>query len=77
VLENIKIMDWIDIKKELPKDNSTVIVFDTEYESVSEVLYNSKYFNQKGFWLNENGGEYEHEYTEVTHWMYLPEPPKQ
>ena len=76
MLENIKIMDWIDVNDRLPNDDDYVLVFDTEYNSVSEVIYNSKYFNQKGFWLNENGGEYEHEYKNVTHWMPLPEPPK-
>lgn len=30
----------------------------------------------KGFWLEENGGEYMYEYNDCTHWAHLPNPPE-
>ena len=70
-------MEWIDVNDRLPENNSDVLVYDSDYNTVYSANYNSKYFNQTGFWLNEAGGEYQYEFEYVTHWMPLPEPPKQ
>lgn len=69
-------MKWISVKDQLPEDDAIVIAFDAEFDTVLELRYNTSYFKHKGFWLYENGGEYEYEYKEVTHWMPLPEKPK-
>jgi len=72
----MKKMEWVNVNDRLPEDDSEVLIYDSKYNCVIAVVYNSKYFEQKGFWLNENGGEYEYEYKNVTHWMSFPELPK-
>ncbi|MCK5342447.1 MAG: DUF551 domain-containing protein [Candidatus Heimdallarchaeota archaeon] len=68
-------MSWIDINERPPKDNSSVLIASPEWIEALQVNYNHKEYNQKGFWLNENGGEYESEIKGVTHWMYPPKLP--
>lgn len=73
-------MEWISIKDRLPLKNTSVIcALKIDGEKFSwELDYCCESFGQDGFWLNENGGEYESDYTEyVTHWMPLPDPPKE
>ncbi|MCK4521679.1 MAG: DUF551 domain-containing protein [Nanoarchaeota archaeon] len=69
-------MEWIRVEDDMPDDDSDVLVCDSEYSSSMQADYNSKYFGLKGFWLYENGGEYCTEFTQVTHWMYMPALPK-
>lgn len=64
---------WINVSDMLPTDDTSVLC--VVGDNIELLLYNSKYFNLKGFWLVENGGEYEHEYNNVTHWMPLPNHP--
>lgn len=59
----------------MPEDDSRVLAVDKE--GIIELLdYNSKYYEQIGFWCNENGGEYMTNYNRhVTYWMPLPSLP--
>lgn len=75
-------MEWIDIKTQLPPNNTTCIVWVENYEYsdgefFAEVIFNAEFANvtNNRFVLYENGGEYEHDYTDgVTHWMIPTKP---
>ena len=74
-------MNWIDVKKELPINDTKCIVWikdkKNHLEYFNEVIFNSDYFNVKNdrFIYYENGGEYETDYTEnVTHWLIPTNP---
>ena len=69
---------WINVKDELPPDDSEVLIQSNKLiEPWIYVLnYNSKRYNQKGFWLNEND-EYHTDYTAiVAYWQCKPNPIK-
>lgn len=72
-------MNWVDVKKELPPNNSRCIVWVGNNEYFNCVEFNSKYFGvfDNRFVVYENGGEFEYDITElVTHWM-IPINPNQ
>jgi len=59
---------WISVKKKLPEEGTDVLVTDGVACMVAK-LDNTKTFyfwSNNSFWSND----------EVTHWMPLPEPPK-
>jgi len=63
-------MKWINVKDELPKNDTDCIVWIGD--TFTETIFNSAYFKENGnkFILYENGGEYETDYTkDVTHWF--------
>lgn len=61
-------MEWIDVKNETPKELDTVLI----YDAVSDLTISIGHLDKKGFndWVED-------EYTNVTHWMKIPTPPKQ
>lgn len=64
-------MEWRDPKKERPENNQLCVVFDpTNYPTVWPAKYDAS--NDS---FSSNGGWFEPE--EITHWMPLPEPPKE
>lgn len=72
-------MEWIDVKKQLPEDNTNCIVWLSNTDDFAECVFNSSYFKvyDNRFVFYENGGEYEYDLTEnVTHWM-IPTSPNQ
>lgn len=60
---------WIPVSERLPREYKAVIAW-TEYHEIGEAQYNGKHFE----WLDDEG-DYDH--AHVTHWMPLPEPPKE
>ena len=65
---------WISVKDYTPDNDSEVFVSLRNGGGVLDLDYSSQYFQQIGFWLNENGGEYQHDYnSKVSHWQYKPE----
>lgn len=60
-------MEWIDIKKEIPKELDTILI----HNIVSDLSTSIGHFDGKGFndWVDD-------EYVKVTHWMKIPKPPK-
>lgn len=66
-------MDWISVKKRLPKENIDVNVWD-EVREVQHILR----YKYGGWWNCYNNGSGGGETTvpmEPTHWMPIPKPP--
>lgn len=73
-------MEWISVKDRLPKKNGRYLCY-TEFPNISSVgvYYYGRLENEddrKGFYFFDS--EYgDVEASNVTHWMELPEPPKE
>jgi hypothetical protein len=59
--------DWIDCKDKLPEVRGEYIV------NIDGVVMELTYLKHRGLWVGHDGDVY----MGVTHWMPLPEPPKQ
>lgn len=59
--------EWISVKDMLPKSGKRVLSF-TDFNKV--II--GKWLSGVGCWINEK-----HDVIHVTHWMPLPEPPKE
>lgn len=67
-------MEWISVKDRLPNfredsfsSDDVLVIYDTGKMAVR------RYFFYDFFWEIIDG---DHEYDEITHWMPLPQPPK-
>lgn len=60
---------WIPVSERLPGVFKAVIVW-TKFQEIGEAHYNGKHFQ----WIDDEG---DYDYAYVTHWMPLPEPPKE
>ncbi len=67
-------MEWIKCSDRLPEDRIDVLVYNGEACSVSSYL--KEFYNKFGYheWSHN---EEQFNYNEVTHWMPLPQPPKE
>ena len=77
IAHGVTVQDWISVKDRLPdKDGTYLIRFANK--SICNAEYENK-FESFGYWLaimwDENADWYP--YVDVTHWMPLPEPPKE
>lgn len=61
---------WISVKDRPPEDHVAVFVFD----SVCRNIYKAWMSHDLGEWFSE---EYLPDFLYITHWMPLPEPPKE
>lgn len=66
-------MEWISVKDRRPSINEIVLVYDTFFEDVS-IGYISEFLGERTIWIIDYG---ESVSDTVTHWMPLPEPPKE
>lgn len=61
---------WISVTERLPKQSGKYLV----YSRKSGLVYQTKFYtypeNKGGHWGQKDNGK------NITHWMYLPEPPK-
>ena len=64
---------WIPVSERLPKETGEYIVVIEDVEKSTSLWY-SVYRNG---WYDFNDDEYADPYNNVTHWMPLPEPPKE
>jgi hypothetical protein len=65
-------MNWISVKERLPKDNIQVLMYDV----VNDEVYIGRYlYSQPSFPVFGSFGR--GRTFDITHWMPLPEPPKQ
>lgn len=60
---------WISVEDRLPEDDARVLVCDTreDYVSIWEYFGDGLWFGDEVIWATED----------ITHWMPLPEPPKE
>ena len=66
-------MEWISVKDRMPNMKDIVLVYDTFLECVS-IGYISEFLGKRAVWVIDYG---ESVSDTVTHWMPLPEPPKE
>jgi uncharacterized protein DUF551 len=67
-------MDWISVKDKLPEEYKNVLIF--RPKPVSELEVGWAVFKYQGGsveWMSWSG---EDSFSDVTHWMMLPDPPK-
>ena len=65
--------EWISVKDRLPKSGAYVLVYDALNELVQIMLVDCDenwYDDRMRFYCKNESGE-------ITHWMQLPEPPKE
>jgi hypothetical protein len=72
-------MDWISIKERLPMKNKRVLVYESLHK---EVTIGEAPIGDDGFWsIVESFDQYSRDCSgisaDITHWMPLPEPPKE
>lgn len=68
--------EWVSVKDGLPPDHTTYLVFIRENSGITYIGTSSLNPTKTGFYVaydDEGNAPVE----EVTHWMPLPEPPKQ
>ena len=70
---------WISVKERLPKEDVAVLVYGQVLNNPPEVIGVRRRYNGdqewKHTWESEDGFIYRED--DVTHWMPLPEPPKE
>lgn len=64
-------MEWIDVNERLPRHHKSVLMFDSDTDMMVG-YYDSKI----QLWQGEYNEYVYDKATKVTHWMPLPEPPK-
>lgn len=66
-------MEWISVEDQLPDDGQTVVAigFDWGNKANKRHFVICEYFD--GIWVGDQDEEFEY----LTHWMPLPEPPKE
>ena len=75
---------WISVKDGMPDYQEEIIIFTTDKVVTSSLFVkrypcydkDELYFEKNGFVISEEEGTY-FKFNEVTHWMPLPEPPKE
>ena len=77
IANGVTVQKWIPVTERLPdKDGAYLVRWDNK--SVFDAEYESKY-GSFGYWLDImwDGDADWYPYTGITHWMPLPEPPKE
>jgi hypothetical protein len=64
--------DWISVKERLPQDRYSVLVYCPD----NKCAFTAYYDDSVGKWVHF-GGLPDEVYRPVSHWMPLPEPPKE
>lgn len=67
-------MKWISVKERLPKDDDNVLVF----LAPTDILIGSYFFRpmMRSFTWTMHDSDLDEYIEDITHWMPLPEPPK-
>lgn len=71
-------MEWISVKDRLPEDEQRVIAYCQKVKKYFVGFAERSHYSDKVHWWHEGakGGLYSAT-SKVTHWMPLPEPPKE
>lgn len=65
--------EWISVEERLPEDNHSVLV----YCPYNKCIFTAYYDDFAGEWVHFGGCMPGEVYYPVSHWMPLPEPPKE
>tara|TARA_R110002096_G_scaffold306489_2_gene501156 strand:- start:2094 stop:2294 length:201 start_codon:yes stop_codon:yes gene_type:complete len=66
-------MEWIAVKDRLPEEGKKIMFLDDSLKYPDNCFTGIMHRNEKWF----KSSSYVVNYSKVTHWMLLPEPPKQ
>lgn len=69
---------WISVKDKLPEEAVKVLIY-TEYNATAYGFFTGAYYNNRPLFaitMNRNSKHSWYEEIRVSHWMPLPEPPK-
>lgn len=66
---------WISVKDRLPPDQGKKVLVVNGHEYISVLALWKKEYGNKWTWIDERG-HFKHT-NDITHWMPLPEPPKE
>lgn len=77
--------EWISVKERLPKTSGAYLVYDSKYRDILIAIFNPNpdpgFLSCNDKWEPDlsyvNGWEYDAETINVTHWMDLPDIPKE
>jgi len=70
-------MKWISTKNKMPNLNSMILSTDGEKVAVTTLMYNDHIKKFHWEYLSSGCGCCDTDMQNVTHWMPLPEPPKE
>ena len=62
--------EWISVKDRLPQVKEDVLIYDSHHRNI----YKAWYIGDIDVWFSN---EYLPQFINITHWMPLPEPPKE
>ena len=70
--------DWISVEDRLPKNCKEVLIYTDKGNITTAMMFLTVNKSDYPYWLSKIGNKpIETEYGKVTHWRYLPEPPKE
>ncbi len=73
--------EWVDVKERLPERDGDAVLCYVKNTSTEGVTYVTGCIQQRKFWFlqtcNIGVHTFPNHYWKVTHWMPLPEPPKE
>lgn len=67
--------DWISVENELPLEGTLVLATGFDYGDESKKRHYVVAMRIDEYWYDED--DVNREFTHLTHWMPLPEPPKE
>lgn len=76
--QGYNVSKWISVKDKLPKEVVKVLIY-TEYNATAYGFFTGAYYNNRPLFaitMNRNSKHSWYEEIRVSHWMPLPEPPK-
>jgi len=69
-------MEWISVKDRLPEDRIPVLIYTSYFKMATAYCdFEGDFSNVTCGWIDAM--RVQHSYGSVTHWMPLPEPPKE
>ena len=77
IANGVTVQEWISVKDRLPEEEGWYLVYTTpkrEHKSINKAMFCKGYAwgNFEPYWRGAGG-----HWANVTHWMPLPEPPKE
>lgn len=74
IANGVTLQEWIPVSERLPDEEGEVLLYDTEYEGICMGEYCKGNKIIEAYWFV---GGHAFPVAEYTHWMPLPQPPKE
>ena len=75
IANGVTVQKWISVNDRLPKPETDVIAFVGDYIDILSYRYDRR-GNLAFMYMDDSGWWHERIRPSVTHWQYLPQPPK-